>query len=356
MKTLKVLIPVMFFISGCDITTQPVLAPPVAPSDLELVQISTSEIQLYWYDNSDDEEGFRIDRRIGDGVWEENLVELAPNTESWLDVNAVENEINEYCIYAFGLDTLSIPVINTIVPRNPDPRPLAPTNLQLEQVSPMEVRLTWQDNCSWEVGFQIDRRIGTEAWADNIADIGANVETWLDTEAIPEASNTYRIWACGVDSISTTLQETIIPVYPAPMISLSPSDQELGIGEKFTLSIDIKNFRVAYFGVSLELEFDNEKIEFLQSNRIALGDVWTTAVSGMTKNQPPIIPVYIHQSSSVSKPSMAGSLTSLRFRTMTAGVASIDMLAGDLIFYDETGDPLSIPDLEIVNASILINE
>ena len=52
-------------IATVSITVTAVNEPPVAPSDLTATAVSTTQINLSWQDNSDDESGFKIERRTG---------------------------------------------------------------------------------------------------------------------------------------------------------------------------------------------------------------------------------------------------------------------------------------------------
>lgn len=91
------------------------LAQLAAPSDLVLEQLDASSIQLSWQDNSSAEEGFILDRKIADGVWEEGYQVLAANTQTYLDENLSETGIYEYRLAAFRGDEISDPVQNSVL-------------------------------------------------------------------------------------------------------------------------------------------------------------------------------------------------------------------------------------------------
>ena len=68
---------------------------PEAPSNLEARAISSSEIELTWRDNSDNEEGFKLERRKGrTGSWRE-IKRVGRNTTTYTD-SGLEPE-TEYC-------------------------------------------------------------------------------------------------------------------------------------------------------------------------------------------------------------------------------------------------------------------
>jgi hypothetical protein len=72
-----------------------------SPSNLILTQLDSDRIALEWQDNCNCEEGFRIDRKIGDGVWEENYRILDENTTTCIDSQLVTIDEYSYRIYAF---------------------------------------------------------------------------------------------------------------------------------------------------------------------------------------------------------------------------------------------------------------
>lgn len=73
---------------------------PVPPSSLEGRALSSSEIELKWKDESDNELGFIVERKIGKN-WEEVSV-LPPDTESYIDVGLSENTKYTYRVLAFN--------------------------------------------------------------------------------------------------------------------------------------------------------------------------------------------------------------------------------------------------------------
>ena len=57
-------------------------------------------IGLFWSDTSDNEDGFKIDRRVGDSEWEIARGITSENVESWSD-SIISGSINYYRVYAF---------------------------------------------------------------------------------------------------------------------------------------------------------------------------------------------------------------------------------------------------------------
>lgn len=79
------LVGLILALSGCRTITQPV---PFAPSNLAGQAVSSSEINLTWQDNSDDEDTFRINSDFGLGLGNNQFLARVPaNTTHYEDHN-----------------------------------------------------------------------------------------------------------------------------------------------------------------------------------------------------------------------------------------------------------------------------
>jgi len=78
-----------------------------------------------------------------------------------------------------------------------DPNTWAPQNLQIEDVSITEKKLTWSYKDENIEGFKLDRKKGDENWQVDFKSFGKEIRNWNDTEIIPDPSLTYsyRIYA-----------------------------------------------------------------------------------------------------------------------------------------------------------------
>lgn len=72
---------------------------PDAPSALNATAVSSSQINLTWTDNSDDETSFRIERRIGEGSWT-SIATPAANATSYNNTGLTASTTYEYRVYA----------------------------------------------------------------------------------------------------------------------------------------------------------------------------------------------------------------------------------------------------------------
>ena len=77
-----------------------------APSNLRAETVSGTEIYLYWSDNSDDEDGFEIEYKVGSGSWD-NLGELEANQNSCRVYNLQPSTTYYFRVRAFNDDGYS---------------------------------------------------------------------------------------------------------------------------------------------------------------------------------------------------------------------------------------------------------
>ena len=80
-----------------------------------------------------------------------------------------------------------------------------PQNLQIEDVSITEKKLTWTYDDKSIEGFKLDRKKGDEAWQEAYQTFAKETRDWNDTEVIPDPDLTYsyRIYAYAGKSSSS---------------------------------------------------------------------------------------------------------------------------------------------------------
>jgi hypothetical protein len=75
--------------------------PPSAPSNLSATPISSTQINLSWRDNANNETGFKIERRIGGGSYSQ-IATLGANVTSYQDTGLTPNTTYYYRIRAYN--------------------------------------------------------------------------------------------------------------------------------------------------------------------------------------------------------------------------------------------------------------
>jgi len=83
---------------GCDAFTSP--EDMKAPSNISLTKHDWNSIELSWEDNTGNETKYRIDRKMGDGDWEEKYKLLPKNSESFIDADLPGIGNYSYRVYA----------------------------------------------------------------------------------------------------------------------------------------------------------------------------------------------------------------------------------------------------------------
>ena len=125
--------------------------------------MSSSQINLTWTDNANNEIGVLVERCAGATCT--NFVQVASlgaNTTSYQNTGLAASTTYRYQVRATngaGPSGYSNIAAATTTAASSG-APAAPSNLAAVMVSPKWVRVTWTDNSSNEVWFRLERRIG----------------------------------------------------------------------------------------------------------------------------------------------------------------------------------------------------
>ncbi|MBN1673364.1 MAG: fibronectin type III domain-containing protein, partial [Kiritimatiellae bacterium] len=162
---------------------------PAAPSGLSATAVSASRIDLGWTDNSNNETGFKIDRRrSGTDVWD-RIAEPGAGATAYSDSGLPANTLFYYQVKAYNAAGNSA-YSGIAGATTQEGLPAAPDGLTATAVSASRVDLGWTDNSNNETGFKIDRRMShTAAWV-RIAETGAGVTSYADS-ALPAGVKFY---------------------------------------------------------------------------------------------------------------------------------------------------------------------
>lgn len=79
----------------------------MAPSEFNASLLSQESIKLSWIDNTINEEGFIIDRKVDDNSWVASFANLPNNTNEYIDNNVQQFHKYEYRIWAFNSQQIS---------------------------------------------------------------------------------------------------------------------------------------------------------------------------------------------------------------------------------------------------------
>ena len=151
-----------------------------APTNLSYDHLTIMSIELNWQDNSDGEDGFMIDKKVGINAWQIEYATVVEDIETWTDNNAEINEDLQYRVYAYSSanqsDYVETGIIDNTIP--------VPDNLTytLENISypTADINLDWDYSMSGIDGFKVKKNgsllpevipAGTTEWID----VGVNI-------------------------------------------------------------------------------------------------------------------------------------------------------------------------------------
>lgn len=170
------------------VSAQTLVTSIVAPGNLAYTQPSPMSIRLTWVDNSSDEDGFELERAVGEGsfvLWRSLSANAASSDEAGLS----EGEIYSYRVKARKgqeYSDLSNSVSVTILPASP-------SNLTGTLSDDLTaVTLVWADNSSKELGYVIERSVN----GDNFAPFDTVVvNSFIDENLTADQKLSYRVYA-----------------------------------------------------------------------------------------------------------------------------------------------------------------
>lgn len=172
------------------------LAPDAwAPQNFRIEDVTITEKKLTWTFDDKNIEGFKLDRKKGDEPWQVAYQTFAKETRSFTDQEIIPETglTYQYRLYTFAGKNKSAEKAASVAIDFPPP-----TDLQLEKLSDISYKLTWQDNSTGEEGFKIDRKAIDNVWVIGYGTVGANETSFVDTNVFIGKSSfnvEYRVYA-----------------------------------------------------------------------------------------------------------------------------------------------------------------
>lgn len=179
----------------------------LAPSSLSAKSTTQTQVSLSWLDNSNNETGFRLERKPGSfGAYSEIAVTSA-NVSSYNDTSVVETKNYTYRIRAYNSTENSI-YSNTVTTTIPGVSPNSPSNLSSTTFSASQINISWLDNSTNELGFYLDRKTGVTGSYSRIATLGTDVNSYSDLYLNEQQTYFYRLRSYNLTGMSNYSNET----------------------------------------------------------------------------------------------------------------------------------------------------
>ena len=208
-------------------------APP-APTSLVAQAVSQTQINLSWIDNSSNETGFKIERRVSSGSWSD-LIEVSANSTNFSDTGLSSETNYTYRVTALGGGIDSSPSNEANATTEGVSAPAAPSSLIAQAVSGSQINLSWSDNSFNEVGFRIERRTQSGSWS-NLVDVAANSTSYSNTGLTGDTYYIYRVSAIGEGAVSDPSGEAhaatngaSVPSIPANLTAVQASITQIDL-------------------------------------------------------------------------------------------------------------------------------
>lgn len=195
---------------------------PKPPTSLAADAVSSTEIKLYWHDNSDNESGFKIQRKEP-GKNYTLIKTVNSNTTSYKDTGLNDDTKYYYRIWAYN--SVGESVYSNEVSEFTLSVPDAPSNLEAVYINSSEIRLSWEDNSDDETEFKIERMISGVSWSQ-IATVGKNATSYTDKKFASDTKYVYRVRAHNDNGYSDYSSTATVVTAEAPD---APSDLKAGV-------------------------------------------------------------------------------------------------------------------------------
>jgi thermitase len=187
---------------------------PAAPTGLTATAVSSSQINLSWSDNANNEASYTVERCTGASCTGfAPIATLAANSTSYQNTGLAAATTYRYRVFASnGAGNSGYSNIASATTQAGGTVPAAPTGVTATAVSSNQINLSWTDNASTETGYTVERCTG--ASCTNFAPIAspaANTTSYQNTGLAASTTYRYRVFAsnsAGNSGYSNTASAT----------------------------------------------------------------------------------------------------------------------------------------------------
>lgn len=211
---------------------------PNAPSDHSAIAVSSSQINLAWTDNSNNEDGFKIERST-DGVIFSQIATVSPNITIFGNIGLSPSTMYYYRIRAYNSigNSAYSNTAQATTSATPITIPSDPSNLTATTVSSIQINLNWTDNSDNEEGFKIERSTDGVNFAQ-ITTVTANTTSYNNTGLTASTTYYYRTRAynsagnsgfSNIANATTQAPPVTIPTAPSNLVAAAASSKQIDL-------------------------------------------------------------------------------------------------------------------------------
>ena len=134
---------------------------PAAPSNLAITSLLSNQVSLSWSDNSNNETGFKIQRKTGATGTYADIRTTGANVASYTDNDTA---LKDGTLYYYRVSATNATGDSAFSNEASGTTPLAaPTSATATAVSSSQINLTWVDNSASETGTRLNAKPGQVA-------------------------------------------------------------------------------------------------------------------------------------------------------------------------------------------------
>ena len=144
------------------------------------------------------------------------------------------------------------------------------------------------------------------------------------------------------------------PEVTVPTLTLIPDTLSIILGQEGDLTIQIKDFDVSIFGISMRIAYDSSSVSFSKSTGFAPDDFFGSDIVAFVQEESSLIFLTVILKQGQQEVSGTGRLRKLTFIGKSLGSGTIEIISSELIFFDSDGNEVIIPGLEIEIATVTV--
>jgi hypothetical protein len=185
------------------------------PSNIDVEPGDNGELIVNWDDNSNNEDGFIIERAGEEGAGNSSIKDryfssvtvgvfipidtIPANSTQYVDSKTVEGGKYAYRVMGFNNEGVSVSTVAVA----PVAVVIAPSEFSTKLGDNNAITLKWKDNSKIELGFVIQRRIEGANTFITIDSVDANLTTFIDDKVDEITNYTYRVFAFNAEGNSS---------------------------------------------------------------------------------------------------------------------------------------------------------